>query len=433
MNTGIIFAGAAVALGGLAYLNYRRFVPKPRALGDREYKFETRDLTVDAGEHTLFGQLLIPQGVSRKLPTVIVSHGLNSNGKNAKDLIGASLAMSGFQVYCYDFYGGSLHSASGGNMWDMTVFTEKADLNAVIEKIKTLDTTDTDNLFLLGESQGGFVTGITAAEHPEIKAVIEYYPAYCIPEDARRRHGSVDKIPERENFGGSQLGRAYSESVWDYDVYSVIPAYKGPVLIIHGDNDKVVDISYGKRAADVYDHAEFVTLPGEIHGFTGAGRKKAAELTYDFLQRAMHPEGKEEILTINVTLDKSTMRHDGQYNIMTIPFHGSADSKWFKGEVQPGGADVQKRRLWKTVRFCADYTIVGEDCTGEKCSVHIVNVDEGEGWKPTVTTDSKALSFLNGADCRAVLQGHRNKLTVRIFAKPNHIGEEKSNGTGKDS
>ena len=249
--------------------------------------YETKDLKIETDNHTLTGQLLIPQGNSGKLPTVIVSHGLNSNGKNAKMLVGAGLAMSGFQVCCFDFYGGSIRSASGGNMWDMTVFTEKEDLEAVISKIKELETTDVDRLFLLGESQGGFVTAITAAEHPEIKGVIEYYPAFCIPEDARKRHGSKENIPDRERFGNSLLGRNYSESVWDYDVYQVIGAYKGPVLIIHGDADRIVDISYGKKAAEVYEHAEFVCLPGEIHGFTGKGSDIAGKLTNDFLKRSI--------------------------------------------------------------------------------------------------------------------------------------------------
>ncbi|MBP1587175.1 MAG: alpha/beta fold hydrolase [Clostridia bacterium] len=425
MKNAAIAAGAALVLGAAAYANYRRFVPKPMALGGTKYPVQTRDLTVDAGEHSLFGQLLVPCGIDGKLPTVIVSHGLNSNGKNAKALIGESLAISGFQVYCFDFYGGSIRSASGGKMWNMTVFTEKADLEAVIAKIKTLDTTDGERLFLLGESQGGFVTAITAAEHPEIKAVIEYYPALCIPEDARKRHGAKESIPVRENFGGSLLGRAYSESVWDYDVYCVIPAYKGPVLIIHGDNDKAVNISYGRKAAEVYEHAEFVCLPGEIHGFTGEGRKKAAQLSYDFLQRALSGDDREEILTIHVTITGSTMKHEGIYNIMTVPFTGTAKSKWFSGTILPGAADVQRRKLWKIDRFCADYTLEGTDYTGEKCRVHIVNVDEGQGWKPTVTTDSKALSFLNGADCKAVLQGHKDQLTVRIFAKPDHTRGEK--------
>ena len=119
-----------------------------------------------------------------------------------------------------------------------------------------------------------------------------------------------------------------------------------------------------------------------------------------------------------MTIPGSTMKHEGIYHIMTVPFTGTAKSKWFSGTILPGAADVQRRKLWKIDRFCADYILEGTDCAGDKCRVHIVNVDEGQGWKPTVTTDSKALSFLNGADCKAVLQGHKNQLTVRIFARP---------------
>ena len=247
-KTGIA-AVTAAAFGAAACVNYRRFVYTPQALGGRAYKVKTQVLTIPAGSHTIYGELLLPQGIHGKLPTVIVSHGLGSSGANAKKLVGMSLAMSGFAVYCFDFFGGNRRSKSGGEMWEMSVFTEKDDLNAVIAHIKTLDTTDADKLFLLGESQGGFVTAVTAAEHPEIKAVILYYPALCIADDARKRHGSKERIPERENFGGSLLGRAYSESVWDYDVYRVIPAYTGPVLILHGDNDKAENISYCNRAA----------------------------------------------------------------------------------------------------------------------------------------------------------------------------------------
>ena len=287
MNGWMIGGIAVLAAAVAAYANYRRFVHKPTALIEAPYQVETRSLTVNAGNHALSGQLLIPRGMPGKLPTVIVSHGLNSNAKNAIALVGMSLAMSGFQVYCFDFYGGSIHSARGGRMEDMTVFSEKEDLHTVIERIKQLETTDLENLFLLGESQGGFVTAITAVDHPEVKGLIEYYPAFCIPEDARKRHGSPERIPEYERFGQSKLGKSYSASVWDYNVYDVIPSYCGPVLIIHGDHDRIVDISYGRRASEVYKQSEFICLPGEIHGFTGAGARKAAALSYDFMKKVM--------------------------------------------------------------------------------------------------------------------------------------------------
>lgn len=417
MKKTVTAALTAASIGAAAYANYRHFTCKPQALGDKKYPVRTQTLTIPAKGHTIRGELLLPQGLPGKMATVIVSHGLNSSGANAKKLVGMSLAMSGFAVCCFDFFGGNRHSKSGGEMWEMSVFTEKDDLNAVIDYIESLETTDTDKLFLLGESQGGFVTAITAAEHSEIKAVIEYYPAFCIPEDARKRHGAKEKIPEREKFGPSLLGRAYSESVWDYNVYGVIPAFKGPVLILHGDKDKAVNISYGRRAAEVYEHAEFVCLPGEIHGFTGEGRKKAAQLSYEFLQRILSGDDREEILTIQVKLKPSSIKHEGLYNVMTVPFTGTADSKWFQGVILPGAADVQRRKLWKIDRFCADYVLEGTDHAGEKCKIHIINVDEGQGWRPTVSTDSKALSFLNTSDCKAVLQGHKDQLTVRIFAR----------------
>lgn len=410
------YAGAAGLLGAAAWCNYRRFAYQPRALGETSFPVEARELRIPMEDRTIYGRLLLPRGHSGRLPTVICSHGLGSSGKAAEGLVGTSLAMSGFAVYCFDFFGGNPRSKSGGAMWEMSVFTEQADLNAVIDAIQALDTTDTDNLFLLGESQGGFVTAITAAQRPQdIRAVIEYYPAFCIPDDARARH--KDAIPERETLGRSVLGRVYSENLMDYDVYSILPRYTGPVLILHGDHDRTVDISYGRRAADAYKHAEFVCLPGEIHGFTGRGKEKAAELSYEFLNRVMENDDREEILTIYAKLGKAAMKHEGLDNIMTVPFSGEADSRWFRGAIEPGAVDVQRRRLWKTVRFCADYTLDGTDYTGAKCHIHIINMNEGQGWKPAVHTDSEALSFLNRGNCRAVLQGHKDQLVVRVFAR----------------
>ena len=71
------------------------------------------------------------------------------------------------------------------------------------------------------------------------------------------------------------------------DAYQHIVGYTGPVLIVHGDADRVVDVSYGKKAAEQYQNAEIVTLPGEDHGFSGNGKITAAHLTYDFLRRQM--------------------------------------------------------------------------------------------------------------------------------------------------
>ena len=254
----------------------------------KQYHVRCKTLEIPAGGHRIHGEFLTPEGVPGPLPTVIVSHGLNSTGAWTKCSEGIPLAEAGFAVYCFDFWGGSMKSASGGDMKDMTVFTEKDDLNAVIDHMKALDTVDSTRLFLLGESQGGFVSAVTAAGRPQdIRAMVLYYPAFCIPHDARARHSSIENVPETERFGPCVLGRAYNTSVWDYDVYSVIPGYRGPVLILHGDADKLVDISYGKCAAEVYENAEFVVMHREPHGFSLLGRKRAAKFSAEFLKMVM--------------------------------------------------------------------------------------------------------------------------------------------------
>ncbi len=76
-------------------------------------------------------------------------------------------------------------------------------------------------------------------------------------------------------------------------------------------------------------------------------------------------------------------------------------------------------RLYRRVvlSLCADYVLRGTDYTGAPCQIHIVNEDVGTGWRPTVTTDSEALGFLNGAACTASLEIRRTGPVVRIFAR----------------
>ena len=129
-------------------------------------------------------------------------------------------------------------------------------------------------------------------------------------------------------------------------------------------------------------------------------------------------EGRREVLEVDVKLTAIIPRFKGLHNWLTIPFIGHASGDLFEGDILAGAQDVQERRGFKTVRLCADYTIEGTDYTGEKCRIQVQNLDTGAGWKPTLHTDSAALSALNDTECFAFVQqrGLRGPL-VRIFAK----------------
>ena len=281
-----ILLGAGIAAGTLTALsawNYRRITLKPQSLGSTVYDVTVQKLPVRTGGHTLYGELLLPKGKDGPLPTVICCSGFGTSFQFCKKTVGMCLALNGFAAYCFDFYGGCRGSKSGGSMLEMSIFTERDDLSAVIGYIKTLDAVDQENLFLLGESQGGCVAGITAPRcRDDVRAVVQYYPAFCIPDDARKRFASVSDIPETYKVFNRKIGRIYAEKLLDFDVWQEIAPYDRPVLIIHGDADQVVNISYGRRAAEVYADAQLVCLPGEDHSFSGKGKLQAAKLAFDF-------------------------------------------------------------------------------------------------------------------------------------------------------
>ena len=264
--------------------NYKRHVGKTVQLTAKPHEIKAQELCFGDDGSKIYGRLWLPEGKEGKLPTVICSHGLNSSYRATEHMIGKSLAMAGFAVYCYDFRGGSPRSKSQGNPADMSVFTEQDDLNRVMDHIRTLPMVDADRLFLMGESQGGFVSAITADQRSEeIRAMILYYPAFCIPEDARNRYPNLEAIPEKTGRRGNMMGKAYHEKLFDYEVYDHIAGFNKPVLIIHGDRDPVVKMPYIERAASVYPDAQLEILRNQSHGFTPAGVSAAAHMAYDFL------------------------------------------------------------------------------------------------------------------------------------------------------
>ena len=113
------------------------------------YEYEELELTTYRGDNLIYGLMYRPKNVGEKLPTVIFAHGFNNN-YHSGIRYAVYLAYKGYNVYTFDFCGGSEHSESDGSMLDMTVFSEKEDLEAVISMIRGLDYVDEENIFCSG-------------------------------------------------------------------------------------------------------------------------------------------------------------------------------------------------------------------------------------------------------------------------------------------
>ena len=208
---------------------------------------------------TIKGTVFLPKG-KPDCPIAVISHGFMAN-QMFSQIHAQNLAKMGYAAFCFDFCGGTLVGSSDGDSTDMSVLTEVEDLKAVIEFAKSQSYTDENELILLGCSQGGFVSAIVAAEmKEEVDALILLYPALCIPDDARSGEMMFAKfdpqnVPETFRCGPMKLGRRYVTDVIEMDPYEIIHQYTGKVLIIHGNQDKIVDISYALRAVETYSQA----------------------------------------------------------------------------------------------------------------------------------------------------------------------------------
>ena len=356
----------------------------------------------------------------KRSPAIIFSHGFGGNHE-AMEYYCKQFAARGYVTYCYDFCGGSVGDTgrSDGSSLDMTILTECEDLQAVLEEIKGYSYIDDRQISLCGESQGGFVSALVAAERKdEIKSIMLIYPALCIPDDARlcRLGGaaySEENIPEVISCpNGMEISRAYHDAVVDMDPYRLIRQYEGPVLLMQGKCDSVVNYSYGIKAKESYEkgQCQFCLLEETDHYFPPIMQENAFIMMDNFLQ------GKRELLTIQVfvtgaeTIEDTKERYEGN-----VYFTGYCDNESFRGCIVPEGVDHQVREGEDPVKLHADYTLVGLDAEGKKSNLHIINQMVEDRYKPIVKTDSEALSYLQDADLTAVLTGFSGGLTVRIW------------------
>lgn len=241
----------------------------------------------------IYGRLYMPDGnVSGDgVSIVIMCHGFGGNLGNLED-IAQSFAENGTAACVFDFIGGGLNIRSEGKTTEMSVLTEAADLEAVLAGITAHTRIDKERVFLMGESQGGFVASYVAGKSAgkfaekgiSIKGVIAFYPAYVLQNDAKKRTPDLALAPEVIEVMGVPLGKVYGRDAMSFDIYNVIKNYSGNVLIIHGTADSLVPVSYSEKAVKSFPSAELIKIEGAGHGFYGKDRAEAVAASIRFVK-----------------------------------------------------------------------------------------------------------------------------------------------------
>lgn len=238
-------------------------------------KVTTKNVDIQANNGIIHGTLFIGN-VKKSAPLIIFSHGLGDSASSG-NTYAKSLVKQGFSTYTFNFNHGTMMD----DMTEMSIFTEEDDLNSVINHFEQNGYT---NIFLLGASQGGVVSAMSATSHPEIKGLIMLYPAFVL-RDQMLQMFPDHQFPETFNIMGITLGHQYLKDLPNYDLLEKVKEYYGPTIFIHGTSDGIAPISYSEKLAKEYKDARLVKIPGAGHGFYGSSLSTAKEAAINFIKQ----------------------------------------------------------------------------------------------------------------------------------------------------
>ncbi|WP_027824919.1 alpha/beta hydrolase [Lactobacillus psittaci] len=215
----------------------------------------------------------------------IIMHGFTAN-RNTDLLkqLAQNLCNENVSSIRFDFNG---HGESDGAFKDMTVLNEIADANCVLSYVKT--NPHINHIYLVGHSQGGVIASMLAGLYPDlIDKLVLLAPAACLKDDALA--GSTQgvsynpkKIPDIIPYKGKELGGFYLRIAQNLPIYETSKNFTGPVCLIHGKSDQVVDYKYSQKYHDIYENSTLHLIEAD-HRFTGDSQKEAIRLTTDFLR-----------------------------------------------------------------------------------------------------------------------------------------------------
>ncbi len=232
---------------------------------------------------------------------VILMHGIfSSKDYGPMPQLAKGLAKAGIASIRFDFGG---HGKSDGRKQYMTIEKELAEARAVWDYVQNLPYVK--GVGLLGHSQGGVIASMAAgrlaaenvASSGGVKVpagVVLIAPGSVIKEACQGGkffNATFDPKNPPEYircWGIHKLGREYLVTTQQLDIFGTSAAYKGPVLLLHGDRDGIVPMWCSEQYLETYgSHATLKVVEGENHTITRR-RKQVIGETVEFFKRVFN-------------------------------------------------------------------------------------------------------------------------------------------------
>ena len=262
-------------------IQHKNYKPQPKA------ESSVQELWIENGSRRIFGELFTPaQNIQKRnaqRPIAIIAHGFNGTFDYGRNYFNTMESL-GYDCYTFDFPCGSVRSRSDNNTLNMSILDEVSDLKTIVAHFRKQGHR---HIVLIGESQGGLVSALTAAElKDKVSQLVLVFPALCIPDNWRERYPRLQDIQDVTELWGVKMGRRFFEEIHDMRPLDLIGQYQGPVLIVQGDADLVVSMDDSRRAQQLYHPGTRLhVIPGAGHGFKPHEFQQEMEQLLQFMKK----------------------------------------------------------------------------------------------------------------------------------------------------
>jgi len=220
--------------------------------------------------------------------SIIITHGIAEHS-GRYDEITEKLNAASFTVVRYDIRG---HGMSQGKRGALKSYHQTIDdLHQLVLEEKKLKP---KKIFLIGHSMGGLIVNMYAVKYHDVDGIISSAaPSYYIKDVLPFRiigYRWLGFLTRKTNFADDQLSRIKEvEDAYINDPLNLkkfhfslagnmmvsgvrylnkhLDAYQTPVLLIHGEADKIVPVEFSKRLIELipFEDKKLITYPGAYH------------------------------------------------------------------------------------------------------------------------------------------------------------------------